>query len=62
MTRRLLWSPKNKKNYLNNFINILNKKKLINNKNFDKVHEWSINNKEDFWEEIWNLSDINCAI
>ena len=62
MTRRLLWSPKNKKNYLNNFINILNKKKLINNKNFDKVHEWSINNKEDFWEEIWKFVEINGKI
>ena len=62
MANTLLWSPSKKNNYLNSFINILNKKKLIKSKNFHKLHEWTINNKEIFWKEIWNFVNIKGEI
>jgi len=56
MTKSLLWSPKNKNNKLTEF-----KDKYFNDKNnstYDRLHEWSINNKEDFWSSIWDFTNI----
>ncbi len=62
MTKRLLWSPKNKNNYLKDFVDIIYKKKFIKNKDFKKIHEWSINNKYNFWKEIWKFIEIKGEI
>ena len=58
MTNHILWSPKNKNNYLSDFINNLKKNKFIKNNNYDLLHKWSVNNKKEFWKAIWDFTKI----
>ncbi len=51
-----LWSPTDLNNNLNKLINSLNHKLSINN--YEELHEWSIKNKGDFWNEIWNFTKV----
>ncbi|MDA9749043.1 acetoacetate--CoA ligase [Pelagibacteraceae bacterium] len=51
-----LWTASNKKNNLSKFISTL-KKNLRFNSYFD-LHKWSIENKNDFWNEIWKFTKI----
>ena len=51
-----LWSPSNLNNNLQKFKNSLNKNLNINS--FDDLHRWSIQNKDNFWNEIWNFTNI----
>jgi len=57
-----IWKPS--ANRINNsnmklFINHVNSKLSYNHQSYDELYEWSINNIEEFWEEIWNYSEIN---
>ena len=56
MTNHLLWSPTNIKNKLTDFQN-KNIKKLASN-NYQALHKWSIEKKTEFWESIWNFTNI----
>ena len=62
MTNHILWSPKNKNNYLSDFINNLKKNKFIKNNNYDLLHKWSVNNKKEFAEVSVFWSPINKLI
>ena len=56
MTNKLLWSPDSKKTLLDKFIDKLNIK--IKDKNYKILHKWSIDNKEDFWNNVWDFTGI----
>ncbi len=51
-----LWSPTNLKNNLERFKNSVDKN--LNIKTYADLHLWSINKKNDFWNEIWNFTKI----
>ncbi len=51
-----LWSPTNLENNLKKFIDSLDGKWNI--KNYEELHKWSINNKDSFWNEIWDFTKI----
>ena len=56
MTNKLLWSPDSRKTLLDKFIDKLNIK--IKDKNYKILHKWSIDNKEDFWNNVWDFTGI----
>ncbi len=51
-----LWTPLDLDNNLNKFTKTLSKNLNINS--FDDLHKWSIEDKNDFWNEIWNFTKI----
>ena len=51
-----LWTPLDLDNNLNKFTKTLSKNLNINT--FDDLHKWSIEDKNDFWNEIWNFTKI----
>ena len=51
-----LWSPTSLDNNLEDFKNSLSKS--LNIQNYEELHKWSIENKEKFWDEIWNYTKI----
>ena len=61
MTTKLWEASKNQKNNSNLFRyeNFLNQKyKIRFNKNYLKLHGWSVKNCEKFWNSIWDFSNI----
>ena len=58
MTNTILWSPKDYNNLLTKFTKYLASKNIFNSNNYNSLHEWSINNKDKFWLEIWNFTSI----
>ena len=56
MTNTPLWSPKNKINRLKEF-HKNNFSKIVDN-TYESLHNWSINNKQDFWSSIWDFTNI----
>ena len=56
MTNNKLWSPKKNNSLLKKFINQLNHKRSIHN--YKDLHKWSVKNKEEFWNNIWNFTKI----
>ena len=56
MTNNKLWSPKRNTSLLKKFINQLSHKRKIHN--YKDLHKWSVKNKEEFWNEIWNFTKI----
>ena len=56
MTNKVLWSPKNKINKLQNF----QKKNIskIKKNTYSNLHDWSIKNKKEFWSSIWDFTNI----
>ena len=51
-----LWTPSNLDNNLQKFKNSLNDKFNINS--FEDLHKWSVQEKDNFWSEIWNFTKI----
>ena len=47
-----LWSPPDDKSILSSFIKSLDKKLKI--RTYKELHNWSINNKSEFWDKIWD--------
>ena len=56
MTKQPLWSPKDSHNNLKKF----QKENLtkIDSDNFESLHKWSVDNKEEFWSTIWDFTKI----
>ena len=55
---KLLWSPseeKIKSSSMYHFMETINKKYALNIHNYKDLHQWSINNRNNFWEEIWDF-------
>ena len=57
-----LWSPSEevkKNSELKKFCKQLDKKNLLKyNENFQNLWEWSINNPEIFWSEVWDFTNV----
>ena len=61
MKNKLLWKPsreKYKKTNLIEFQKILNNKYKLKIDNYIDLYNWSINNLEKFWKEVWIYSKI----
>ena len=56
MSKNSLWSPSDKDTHLHKFINLHSL--VIKNKDYNSIHNWSINNKEDFWSSVWDYTNI----
>ena len=56
MTKNLLWSPADYNNKLQDF----KKKKQFTSldDSYRSLHNWSIKNKEQFWSQIWDYTEI----
>ena len=58
---KILWNPnpnKLRKTSLYKFKKEICAKYNLNLRNFMDLHEWSIQNREDFWEEIWDFFEV----
>ena len=57
-----LWTPSKKLRYNSNllkfekFISNRFKKKFDNN--FEKIHNWTIKNSQNFWNSVWDYSKV----
>ena len=64
-----IWAPDNERVEASNlytFVQSLGKSE-IDQKNYDSIHQWSINNKKEFWSAIWDQCDVigekgNCIV
>lgn len=58
-----LWEPKYvQSTFMEQFKNILNHKYSLNLNHYEDIYEWSIQNIEQFWEEIWNFVGIRSSV
>ena len=37
---------------------ISKKYKKTFNKDFEKIHKWSVNNSQNFWDSVWDFSSV----
>jgi acetoacetyl-CoA synthetase len=61
MRYKTLWQPKKEKaerSQMNEFLNVIRKKYNQDIKDYYTLHQWSIENVADFWEEFWDYSQI----
>ena len=56
MNVKKLWSPAATSNNIDKFKNQLGKNKNISS--YNDLHEWSVSNKEEFWDNIWDFTKI----
>ena len=57
----ILWQPsaeRIKSTQLTHFIKKIQKKYGIGDTNFSTLHQWSVNNPAEFWEEVWQDCDV----
>ena len=57
----ILWQPsadKIKSTQLTRFIKKIQKKYGIGDTDFSTLHQWSVSNPAEFWEEVWQDCDI----
>jgi acetoacetyl-CoA synthetase len=57
----ILWQPsaeKIKSTQLTHFIRKVQQKYGIGDTNYSTLHQWSVSNPDEFWEEVWQDSDI----
>ena len=53
MNVKKLWSPAATSNNIDKFKNQLGKNKNISS--YNNLHEWSVSNKEEFWDNVWDF-------
>ena len=61
MKNELLWKPTSdraNKTSLNKFIEHVNFHQKTKINNFESLHKWSVNNRSNFWDEIWNFYNV----
>ena len=56
MDVKKLWSPAATSNNIDKFKNQLGKNKNISS--YNDLHEWSVSNKEEFWDNVWDFTKI----
>jgi len=59
-----LWNPTPefiKNSNIHKFKNHINNKYESTINTYSELHKWSLDNLSEFWEEIWNISDIKCS-
>ena len=55
----ILWKPQNcEKTQMMEFLNRINDLYSLKMKSYEELHQWSIQNIPDFWQEIWNCSNV----
>ena len=61
VSNEVVWLPSDKRvksSQMYKFMQNINKKYNINLSSFSELHTWSIENKTQFWELIWDFFDI----
>ena len=58
MSKELLWKPVNVDTGLTKYINFLKENGLYKFTNYEKLHRWSVNEKNIFWKSIWDFTNI----
>ncbi|WP_443643392.1 acetoacetate--CoA ligase [Candidatus Levibacter sp. Uisw_134_01] len=61
VSNEVIWSPSDKRaesSQMHKFMQNINKKYNINLSSFSELHTWSIENKTQFWELIWDFFGI----
>ncbi len=61
MKNKLLWKPSVKRvnnTSLSEFINHVNNQHKQKIDNFEALHKWSIENRNYFWDEVWNFYNV----
>ena len=58
MVDNYLWSPSDLNTNFNDYILYLKNKNLYTYSDYQSLHEWSVNNKEQFWSELWSFLSI----
>ena len=56
MNVKKLWSPAATLNNIDKFKDQLGKNKNISS--YNDLHEWSVSNKEEFWDNVWDFTKI----
>ena len=56
MGSSLLWSPGSEDTNLKKFIN--NNKSKLRDTSYNSLHEWSVNEKDEFWSTVWDFTNI----
>ena len=56
MNVKKLWSPAATSNNIDKFKNQLGKNKNISS--YNDLHKWSVSNKEEFWDNVWDFTKI----
>ena len=56
MTNKLLWSNKSSNTLIDDFIKKISNYTSTNN--YYKIHKWSIQHKDQFWDAIWDFTKI----
>ena len=61
MKNKILWTPSKEiidNSHLQKFKNIINNKYHLTLHNYSDIYKWSVDNIDDFWEELWGYSKI----
>jgi acetoacetyl-CoA synthetase len=61
ISNEVIWSPSDKRiesSQMYNFMKNTNQKYNINLSSFTELHAWSIENKNQFWELVWDFFDV----
>lgn len=60
-----LWQPSHeqiKSTNLHQFIGVVSEKLSLPSANYDEFHQWSIDNPESFWAEVWDYTGIKASV
>ena len=60
-----LWRPSHeqiKSTNLHQFIGVVSEKLSLPSANYDEFHQWSIDNPESFWAEVWDYTGIKASV
>ena len=60
-----LWRPTHeqiKSTNLHQFIGVVSEKLSLPSANYDEFHQWSIDNPESFWAEVWDYTGIKASV
>jgi len=61
MKNKILWKPSDQQIQKSNlflFQQKLNKRYSLKLQSFQQLHQWSIENAEQFWSEVWDFTEI----
>jgi acetoacetyl-CoA synthetase len=47
---------------MHHFMRLVNQKHNLQLKQYDDLHDWSINNLAAFWSEVWDFTRIKASV
>ena len=59
--RQAIWKPSDERkdnSNLTSYINFLSKTKNLQFTNYNQLHQWSVSNLADFWQSIWQFTEV----